>query len=65
MLVIFGQVKEFKEQLSECKRWKKEHPSNNFITISNQAYSSNCKYCREDLRKEGDRRKIQQILHAH
>ena len=64
MLVMFRAVKEFKEQLIECKRCKKEYPSNKFIIISNQTYASNCNYCREDLRKEGDRRKIQQILHA-
>ena len=64
MLVVFGEVKEFKEQLIECKRCKKEYPSNNFVIVSNNSYSTNCKTCREDLRKEGERRKIQKVLHA-
>ena len=64
MLVVFGEVEEFKEHLIECKRCKKEYPSNNFVIISNNSYSSNCKNCRGDLRKEGERRKVQKVLHV-
>ena len=61
MLVVFGEVKEFKEHLVECKRCKKEYPSNNFIvSIGYHYHSLNCKNCREDLRKEGVRRKVMQ-----
>ena len=64
MLVVFGEVKEVKEHLIECKRCKKEYPSNNFVLVSNNSYSSNCIRCRDDLRKEGDRRKVQKGLCA-
>ena len=36
MLVEFGEVREFKEQLIECKRCKKEYPTNIFVIISNR-----------------------------
>ena len=36
---MFRAVKEFKEQLIEWKRCKKEYPSNNFFITSNQTYS--------------------------
>ena len=64
MLVVFGEAKEFNQHLIECKRCKKEYPSNSFVIVSNNSYSSNCKNCREDLRKEGERRKIQKVLRA-
>ena len=77
MLVVFGEAMgmlkhppqgeaatEFKEHLIECKRCKQEYPSNNFVIVSNNSYSSNCKNCREDLRKGGERRKIQKVLRA-
>ena len=53
MLVEFGEVREFKEQLIECKRCKKEYPTNIFVIISNQTYPSNGKKCREDLGRGG------------
>ena len=64
MLVVFGEGKEVKEHLIECKRCKKEYPSNNFVLVSNNSYSSNCIRCRDDLRKECEKRKILKGLHA-
>ena len=64
MLVLFEEVKAFEEQLIECKRCKKKYPTNNFVNVSIKTKSTTCKYCRDDLRKEGEIRKIQQILHT-
>ena len=62
MIVVFGKTPENKEQLTECKNCKKYYPLNNFITNSTNNVHSTCKYCREEFRKESERRRIQKMV---
>ena len=62
MLVVFGETKELKEHLIECKRCKKEYPSINFLMNNTNCYSSTCIKCRDDLRKECERKRIMKGL---
>ena len=62
MLVVFGEMREVEDKLLECKRCKKKYPMNNFVNTNNKYSTTTCKYCRDDLRKEVERMKIQQSV---